>query len=389
MDKGRIYGLDIIRAFAIIEVVLSHGKHYLLGHVNDDIYSFFLIDTVTVFFVLSGFLIGGILIKTINTTDFGWDDLKTFWIRRWFRTVPNYFLILSFLAAYQIFKMNNHPKGIWQYFTFTQNITILKPDVFAFYPEGWSLSIEEWFYFFIPLSFFFSFILLRKLNRRIIIVGTIAACIISVTTFRIIRAYKYGYVDLEFWNFNYRTPILMRLDSLMYGLLGAYILYYHKTIWGKYKTFNFLTGIFILFILRLFINIDYVLYLRLTLEPIATLLILPKMYSIISGSGVIYKCTVFISKISYSMYLVNFTLMFKIIMPGLFNRLSFNYTDGATSAYITYALYWVIIIIISYLLYRFFEIPMMNLRDRFSKRKPTIPIHSSPLPVADTSEKNQ
>ena len=50
---------------------------------------------VELFFVLSGFLIGGILIKIFDNTEFTFADVRRFWIRRWFRTLPNYWLILS------------------------------------------------------------------------------------------------------------------------------------------------------------------------------------------------------------------------------------------------------------------------------------------------------
>jgi len=71
----RIYGLDIVRATAILTVVYWHAflnlgipamKRYSIG------------DGVSIFFVLSGFLIGKILLNIINKPSFNFGDLKTF-----------------------------------------------------------------------------------------------------------------------------------------------------------------------------------------------------------------------------------------------------------------------------------------------------------------------
>ena len=65
LDPHRIFGLDILRAFAIIFVMLDHGQQ-ILPPIFREICSFISFDGVSIFFVLSGFLIGGILIKILN-----------------------------------------------------------------------------------------------------------------------------------------------------------------------------------------------------------------------------------------------------------------------------------------------------------------------------------
>ena len=93
-QHNRIYGLDILRAFAILFVLYSHAFFLIMDHVNERVYNLLSLDGVTLFFVLSGFLIGGILIRTIENKGFGFKELLNFWTRRWFRTLPNYFLML-------------------------------------------------------------------------------------------------------------------------------------------------------------------------------------------------------------------------------------------------------------------------------------------------------
>ena len=61
----RIFGLDFLRAFAIFSVLLSHSS-FLLNEQWQKWIGWFVFDGVSMFFVLSGFLIGGILIKTLE-----------------------------------------------------------------------------------------------------------------------------------------------------------------------------------------------------------------------------------------------------------------------------------------------------------------------------------
>jgi peptidoglycan/LPS O-acetylase OafA/YrhL len=68
----------------------------------------------------------------------------------------------------------------------------------------------------------------------------------------------------------------------------------------------------------------------------------------------------YISRISYSLYLVPYSLVF---IPFF----SFLNIEDPLQAGALYLLYWVIILVLSGLLYRYFELPVMKLRERFSK----------------------
>ena len=54
--ENRVFGLDLIRAFAILMVVYIHGQNFLSPIIDVKIYENFYVDGVTIFFVLSGFL---------------------------------------------------------------------------------------------------------------------------------------------------------------------------------------------------------------------------------------------------------------------------------------------------------------------------------------------
>src|SRR4051794_25447542 len=92
----RVYGLDILRALAILEVVYAHAFRFTDSRLP------FLYDGVGIFFVLSGYLIGGILLKTINTTEFRKENLLKFWYRRWWRTLPAYYFVLVSIILFHV-----------------------------------------------------------------------------------------------------------------------------------------------------------------------------------------------------------------------------------------------------------------------------------------------
>ena len=157
--QNRIYGLDVYRAIAIVIVVMGHG---IL--INPDMsLPFPVIDGVELFFVLSGFLIGTILIRTLEEEDsFNFRSVLFFWKRRWFRTLPNYYLILLInvlLVSFEVINGDIDQFG-WSFIFFTQN---LYDSFYGFFWESWSLSVEEWFYIVLPL---FILVIRRFLSKK-------------------------------------------------------------------------------------------------------------------------------------------------------------------------------------------------------------------------------
>lgn len=356
----RIYGLDILRAFAILFVVYGHGAPLvpkdMLG-----IYNIFNFDGVAIFFVLSGFLIGGILLKEINKNDkFTFKNLRHFWIRRWFRTLPNYFLVLTFLVVLGSF-YNAIPNFLdtIKYYFFLQNLYNPHPRFFA---EAWSLSIEEWFYILVPLLLYFS-LKWNKISKQRVVLLIICIVIAASILVRIINANMYDGSLPSNWD----SIVLLRLDSIMFGFLSAYIKYYYSDKWIRNKNFQFVCGVLILLYIKIypyFFDSAFVsTYLLHILKSIGTYLLLPKLFSIKSGSGFLFNFFTLISIISYSMYLLNLSPIEYNILPRVMNRIPGN------SIFIEYVLYWILTIGLSYFLYRFYEKPMTNLRDKFAKNK--------------------
>ena len=104
-----------------------------------------------------------------------------------------------------------------------------------------------------------------------------------------------------------------------------------------------------------------------SLIAFATLLLLPFLSAYKNGSGIIYKAVTYISLISYSMYLVNYALIQKLFLKKL--DLTPYIENIMTIIGLKYVLFYLLTIVLSILLYKYWEMPMMKLRDsQFVKR---------------------
>ncbi|HET7102943.1 MAG TPA: acyltransferase [Terracidiphilus sp.] len=205
-DKGtgqvspsrRIAALDGWRGIAILLVVFDHFQDSLLGH-----YAYSWTQTgiagVTVFFVLSGYLITSNLLK-------GTIDLKKFYVRRFFRLMPTAWTYLAFLMLMGFFL--GWPfitdRGLLGSLFFYRNFLPLPLDLSGHF---WSLSIEEQFYLIWP-----GVLLLAGVKRAkwLVIAGVIviAALRLSAWTY-------YNGVSAH-------TQV--RADALLWGCLLAILL---------------------------------------------------------------------------------------------------------------------------------------------------------------------
>lgn len=366
--KDRIIGLDILRGIAILLVMYEHGNSLL----PTKLIKYFIIprpsiDGVSIFFVLSGFLIGRILIKIINTSNFTFKDILNFWIRRWLRTIPNYYFILMVLILCNVFITQDIGHANIKYFIFSQNLYEAHP---LFFPEAWSLSIEEWFYLLFPILAFFLFKSIKKKNESVIIVA-----IIFLIIPLLLRIIKYYYqIGDQNWDLNYRKIIILRLDSLMYGIIGAYFSIFRKQFWGKIKYSGLIVSVSLIFFLIVYSSLpykkpffDYVYHFNL--ESLSILFSLPYFSELRS---IKYKnianVFTFISLISYSMYLINLTLVRDILVPDIIKLVGLNYGVSPFLNIVLYIsqffLYWFLTIFFSYYLYRYLELPIMKIRNR-------------------------
>ncbi len=210
--------LDGFRAVSILGVLLHHIKHAFnltpfLGN-----YSFIFdriaqigILGVDMFFVISGFLITGLLIETHADTI----NIRRFYFRRMFKILPQYFFAVACGVAITLImnldEMNQNGilyKSFLSYILFLQNYIGSVPIL----AHGWSLAVEEHFYLFYPVMLYLIWRYEKNpLKRKMFLLTRLAVVIILLNSYRIYHVYisDVGPFDLQKTHF--------RCDALLFG----------------------------------------------------------------------------------------------------------------------------------------------------------------------------
>lgn len=160
-----IKGLDGLRAIAVALVIVQHYYYDYLINQSNSIGSL----GVSVFFVLSGFLITGILIREKDKPEQGsFKKYLQFTIRRSIRIFPLYYLVLligSFSGIYWFSEISQ-----WWHVLYATNIYMfIHGDWTGYTVHFWSLDVEEQFYLLWPIAIFIT----PKKHLLTVIVGTV------------------------------------------------------------------------------------------------------------------------------------------------------------------------------------------------------------------------
>lgn len=244
----RLYGLDHLRALAIILVLLFHYRAFKHPEWIETVGKFGWTG-VDLFFVLSGFLISGQLFKEMKNN--GTISLKAFYIKRFFRIIPTYFFTLFLYFTIPFFREREALPPLWKFVTFTQNygLNVIDQGTFS---HAWSLCIEEQFYLILPL--FLLWIMPSSIFKYFS--GFIILCIVFSFMMRFVI--WNGFIDgmetnsLEFWRSWYMKiyyPTHTRLDGLGVGVLISYFMQYSsgfKRMVHHHGNIFFLVGILFL-----------------------------------------------------------------------------------------------------------------------------------------------
>lgn len=151
----KIKGLDGLRGISVLLVIMSHAVIWpVIGVTNPALLSVLSPHVgVSIFFVLSGFLITFLLIREKEAT--GKIDIFSFIKRRALRIFPLYYLAILFLAIMDVTGKAGITNCIYPYaLTYTINF-VPKACAFSAMSHFWSLSVEEHFYLFWPIIFAF------------------------------------------------------------------------------------------------------------------------------------------------------------------------------------------------------------------------------------------
>ena len=225
-------GLDLMRAAAIMLVLVCHfhlmerswakappiWQVAVCGFIG-----------VQLFFVLSGFLIGRILLRLTGAGSpspaapsvgaaAAWRRWLTFMVRRWMRTLPLYWLVLLLLGWFwpPLFWVPHNRlllPHLLAYGSFTQNLFWPMPD--GWFAVSWSLAVEEWFYL------IFSALLMslaRLLRPNVAVLATLLVFLLAPPLLRIhsLTAVSWKPADEQL--------VPLWFDALATGVLASWML---------------------------------------------------------------------------------------------------------------------------------------------------------------------
>ncbi len=361
---NRISQIDGLRAIAILLVISFHYVNNQLLHDTSKLGKFFCLATsfgwvgVDLFFVLSGFLIGSILISNKHRKNY----FSTFYIRRFVRIIPSYYLLLIvfiIIINIPIFKANYFVSGnnvipTWSYFLMLHNIFMGKLNNMGNDSMSitWSIGIEEQFYLIIPLIVYY----VKKHWLPILLIVFIILA----------NFFRYAYAAPNVWIPAY-VLLPCRMDAISFGVLIAWIN-------GRYNINIFANKHFKYILLIMFSCILLCAFLYLKYKDIgvirhslfalffacAIIIALAKPSSFY-GKILANKALNWIGKISYSLYL------FHYLMMGIFNVVAATYfaNTGIYAIFTTIAAL-TFTFLFSWLLYNYIEKPTIAFGKKFN-----------------------
>ncbi|MBI3349868.1 MAG: acyltransferase [Burkholderiales bacterium] len=224
----RLPGLDLLRSVAILWVMLFHS--FLVGGLGPDFawLSRFGWAGVDIFFVLSGFLIGSQLLRTLQRGEPL--SLRGFYWRRAWRILPAFAFVLAVYVAFPALREAPGLEAWWTFATFTQNLLIDYSRNQAF-SHAWSLCVEEHFYLLFPL-------LAWWVTRRPSATRFTALCAGLVLLGMALRAGVWLHDDAlqparNWFIEDIYYPTWMRLDGLLMGVMLAALRVYRPAQWAR------------------------------------------------------------------------------------------------------------------------------------------------------------
>lgn len=337
--------IDGLRAIAILLVVLFHSGVSLFsgGFIGVD-----------VFFVISGFLIGGIINKEVTGRYFSYSN---FYTRRIKRIAPALIVMLLICSVFSYFYLSpDELKDFSKYVIATllsvPNIALWHGvDYFSSSSElnpllmTWSLGVEEQFYIFLPIIFTLCFT--RKIDLfKITVLVTLLSFMLCITLSYIMPLPSFYLLPTRAWEMGVGVLLSLKYKELAFSRIV------HNN-----KNKLFFVGMACIFVPAITFNDDTVFPGYLASFPVigAALIILSE--GRVSNIFLSNRPMVFIGLISYSWYLWHWPLL-------SFSRIAYNeQLPGYKGIIISCAS-----LIIAYLSYRFVELPFRK-RELFSNQK--------------------
>ncbi len=356
--ENRHLGMDMVRAIAVLTVLVGHAIIFFPQYFRVQWLIFLAVFGVELFFSLSGFLIGNILIR-MSEDKIDVKQVVSFWLKRWLRTLPVYLVIVIIIMIVM-------KKFYWSYLVFLQNYF---PEDLQDFRISWSLTIEEWFYLTFPIVMYvLSKIrgLMRLSSHHVVILAMIIYLVIP----QLLRYLAIG--NDHHWDEMIRKQIHLRMDAIAYGVLLAYLYHTHKN-WFINKGYTVTLAIFLMvgFLgiwwgFNEFVNIfkaqssafnNVILYPGINI--FATMMVAYFIRFQYYTSAKYQQVILYVSLISYSLYLIHFPIY------DWFRQFS----ESKSTAFFYLFIAVICIFICGTILYKTIEKPFMDLRNKWVTSK--------------------
>ena len=352
-EDKHILQLDGLRFFAVFMVMIGHWLQW--QWTNPILINFPFVHGVILFFVLSGFLITKILLtrkdELITTNTSKKFLIKNFYIRRFLRIFPIYYLLIVFLF---IIDYKNTREFFPWLVTYTSNIYQSIKNVYVGdFNHFWSLAVEEQFYLFWPFL-----VLFIKSNR---IFNTICITILSAILFKTLF---YLYVG-KWMATTYFT--LNCMHALGIGALLSYFTLYNKRLIEILKKPIWLYLGLLLYLILLFVQYKIKLgwYKEVGDEVLFAII---SAFVILRASnngfkfGLKYilenKFVVYSGKISYGLY------VYHLFMPTIFYFIAPRIGLSISNKYTAFIAFYFVTFLVAHISWVLIERPIINLKSK-------------------------
>ncbi|AQS37129.1 hypothetical protein Sps_01969 [Shewanella psychrophila] len=191
----------------------------------------------------------------------------------------------------------------------------------------------------------------------------LSSIVLYIILFTFLRYHEAIYQIVR-WDSGIRKVVIFRLDSIGFGVLIAWICYYYEGFVLIHKKNMLFTGLLLLMLSIIVFSYSTLTTretmfnktLLFTITNSSLALLLPWFNYICSNNKLTIKLVSYVSITSYSMYLVHLSF----VIPGIKKVLMAN-----IPWYLNYVLYYVSTMLISILIYKYFERPITKLREKF------------------------
>jgi peptidoglycan/LPS O-acetylase OafA/YrhL len=363
----RLPGLDLLRAIAVLWTMQFHG--FIVGGLGEDWhwlerYGWMGVD---LFFVLSGYLIGGQLLRPLARGES--PSLRDFYLKRAFRILPAFWVVLAIYLLWPGFREAPGMEPWWKFALFVVNLDIDYASNAAF-SHAWSLCVEEHFYLLFPAL---ALLLARKPSATkfwiaciVVLLGGIALRTGAWLHFDALQPQRAWFVEDIYY------PTWNRLDGLLMGVMLATWQAYRPASWTRMATH---ANAFALFGLAILALAFWLFRERTGLLgnsigwPVLSLALALLVFAGAQPHGLLGKRALpgaaWIAAISFSLYLVH-KPMYGVVQSRLGEWL-----EGR--GIVAYAVYGAASLLAAALLYYAVEKPFLRLRGRVLSRDRVAP----------------